>query len=132
MVKKIGTMSKKIIIIMIIFQIIFIPISNAAFWGNIIKDGNDFITEGESGGTDDEIDNSELESTIKDIYNALLTLGVVLSVIIGAILGIKYMLGSVEEQAKTKELLFPYVTGCIVTFGAFGIWKILINVLSHV
>ena len=133
MVKKIGTISKKIIIIMIIFQTIFIPISNAAFWEDIIDTGGNFISTGNNiEKTNSSVNDAELQSTIKDIYNALLALGVVFSVIVGAVLGIKYMIGSVDEQAKTKELLFPYITGCIVIFGAFGIWRIVINVLSKV
>lgn len=40
-------MVKKIITIIIIFQTIFIPISNAAgFWDEIIKDGDSFISDG--------------------------------------------------------------------------------------
>ena len=130
MVEKIESVIKKIIVITIIFQIIFMPISNAAFWDDIITSGETFISEGQ-GSTDSLISDSNLEKTINEIYNALLVLGVVLSVLIGAGLGIKFMVGSVEEQAKIKELLYPYVIGCIVIFGAFGIWKILINVLSN-
>ena len=40
------------------------------------------------------------------------------------------MISSVEEQAKIKELLVPYVAGCIVIFGAFGIWKLAVNIFK--
>jgi len=131
LVKNVVSISKKIIIVIIIFQIMFMPISNAAFWDNIINTGENFIKDGQKS-SGSLVNDSNLETTIDDIYNALLALGVILAVVIGAVLGIKFMVGSVEEQAKIKELLSPYVIGCIVTFGAFGIWKILINVLSKI
>ena len=131
LVKKVANISKKIILIMIIFQVAFIPISNAAIWDDVITAGDNFISVGEAADSG-EVDDDKLTQNIQEIYNALLALGVVVSVIIGALLGIKFLVGSVEEQAKTKELLMPYAVGCIVVFGAFGIWKIVINVLSKV
>lgn len=131
LVKKVADISKKIILIMIIFQVAFMPISNATFWDKVIETGDKFISDGEAADSG-EVDNDKLTQNINNIYNALLALGVVLSVIIGALLGIKFLVGSIEEQAKTKELLIPYAVGCIVVFGAFGIWRILINVLGKV
>ncbi len=32
-------------------------------------------------------------------------------------------MGSVEAKAQIKEKLIPYVVGCAIMFGAFGIWK---------
>ena len=37
------------------------------------------------------------------------------------------MLGGAEGQAKVKEMLVPFVVGCIVVFGGFGLWKIAIT-----
>ena len=53
----------------------------------------------------------------------------VVAVIIGLVIGIKFMVSSVEEKAKIKELLLPYVVGCGVVFGAFGIWSLVVNIL---
>ena len=71
-----------------------------------------------------------METVVNDICNLLLTLGVVLSVIIGAILGIQIMWGSIEQQVKAKEMLMPYAIGCLVIFGAFGIWKLVVTILA--
>ena len=40
------------------------------------------------------------------------------------------MTGSVEEQAKVKQTLVPYVAGCVVLFGAFTIWKIVVTIIQ--
>ena len=133
---KVTNIIFKIIIIILIFQLIFAPVSNASFWEDIKNSGEEFIKDGEEEGKKDPeqavVDQNQIVHTVNIIYNALLTLGISISVIIGAVIGIKLMTGSIEEQAKTKELLMPYVVGCVITFGAFGIWKIMMGVLSNI
>lgn len=52
------------------------------------------------------------------ILSAVTTAGIVLSVIVLAVLGIKYMLGSAEEKAEYKKTLMPYLIGAALIFGA--------------
>lgn len=56
------------------------------------------------------------------------TIGVVASVIILMIIGIKYMLGSVEEKAGFKESMMGYVIGTIMVFGITTIANIIYTV----
>ena len=42
--------------------------------------------------------------------------------------GIKLIKEAVEEKAKIKELMVPYIVGCIVMFSAFTIWKIVVTI----
>ena len=42
------------------------------------------------------------------------------------------MLGSVEEKADIKGLLIPYIVGCIIIFGAFAIWKLVVDILQGI
>lgn len=136
MVKEVGNIIIKVLIVAIMFQAIFMPISNASTWGDIFDTGDEFIEGGKNAASNENavggVNQNRLDSMINEIYNLLLTLGVALSVIIGAMLGIKFMIGSVEEQAKIKEMLLPYATGCIVVFGAFGLWKLLMVLLSTI
>ena len=73
----------------------------------------------------------KLKESSDFFYNILLAIALILTVVIGMIIGIKFMIASVEEKAKYKEALVPYVVGCIVVFGAFTIWKIAIEVLKY-
>lgn len=73
----------------------------------------------------------KLKESSDFFYNILLAIALILTVVIGMIIGIKFMIASVEEKAKIKEALVPYVVGCIVVFGAFTIWKIAIEVLNY-
>ena len=131
LVKMVGYIFKIIIIIMI-FQFMFIPISNAGFWDEIKESADSFVENGKDKASETGVNQDDVDDAIGKIYNILLALGVALSVIVGAALGIKFMMGSIEEQAKVKEMLMPYATGCIVTFGAFGIWKLVIELLGNI
>lgn len=48
------------------------------------------------------------------ILGIIQTIGVVLAVVILAILGIKYMMGSAEEKADYKKSFIPYIVGAAV------------------
>ena len=76
------------------------------------------------------ITTDSLKKASNSIYNILLTVGVVAAVIIGIVIGIQFITGSAEEKAKVKETLIPYISGCIIVFGAFIIWKIVVTVLQ--
>lgn len=59
------------------------------------------------------------------ILTIITNVGIVLAVLMSAILGIKYMLGSVEEKAEYKKDLLPYFIGSILLFGICTIVKVL-------
>lgn len=96
--------------------------------GSIISGGQSFIDIGEKGDT--TIDNDELKTMSDMIYNILLTTGIIIAFIIGGILGIKFMTGGLEGQVEAKKALVPFVAGCVVIFGAFTIWKIVLTILQ--
>lgn len=72
-----------------------------------------------------------LQNVSDVVYNVLLAVGIIAAVIVGLIIGIKYMMGSVAQKAETKELLAPYIVGCVIIFGAFAIWKIVVDLLNQ-
>lgn len=128
--KQISLTILKVLIIIFIMNLIFIPISEASWGGDIISQGDKFLEDGKN--QDEPIDGKETKEEFDKIYNILLALGIILSVLVGAVLGIKYMFGSIEEQVKVKETLFPYLIGCIVIFSAFVIWRVVVNIFSAV
>ena len=91
----------------------------------IISDGDGFLSA--SDGESDTIDTTQLGKTNTSIYNILLGIGITIAVVVGAVLGIQFIFQSAEGKAKISEALIPYIVGCFVVFGAFGIWKIAIN-----
>ena len=51
----------------------------------------------------------------------------VISVVMIAVLGIKYMMGSAEEKAEYKKSLVPLLVGAILVFGAAAIAKVIVG-----
>ena len=96
---------------------------------DIFSDARKFVNRGRSNQNDFDI--ASFKINIDTIYTILLTVGIALTVIIGGILGIKFMMASAEDKAKIKEAMIPYVIGCIVIYGAFFIWKTVIIVLGE-
>ena len=132
MANKIFKILIKIVFIMMLYQMLLTPKAKATTLDDIFSTGDNFISEGKNGSKkDDFVDYAEVRQNISNIGNILTALGVVYAVIIGGILGIQIMWGSIEAQAKAKEMLIPYVIGCIVIFGAFGIWKLAVTIFSQ-
>ena len=65
--------------------------------------------------------NSELSRVGNSLITIITTIGSVVSVIVLIILGLKYMMGSVEEKATYKKTLLPYVIGATLVFAASAI-----------
>ena len=117
------------ILIVIILIVLILPItSNAVKVDDAITKGDDFLQQG----TQDTIDDGQLKTFSIDIFNAFLTIGIALAVVIGMYLGVKFMVASAEDKAKVKESLVPYIAGCIVMFGAMGIWKLTIILFRNI
>ena len=98
--------------------------------GDIFTGADEFIQAGVND-NHTTIDDSALEEMSDSIYNLLLIIAIVVAVIVGLVIGIQFMTGSVAQKAKIKETLIPYIAGCIVIFGAFGIWKLVVEILSQ-
>ena len=66
------------------------------------------------------------------IITILTTIGVIASVIVLIVLGIKYMMGSAEEKAEYKKTMMPYVIGAALVFAASAIAGMLYSFLTNV
>ena len=92
---------------------------------DMIKDADTFVNTGTA-----QYNQTSMQNFSKIMYNILLTVGVFVAVIVGGIIGIKLMVSSAAEKADAKKLLVPYVVGCVVVFGGFGIWKLVVTILQ--
>ena len=133
-------MKRKFFVIFIILAISILGIVNCTYAANntgtknqsinqIMSSADNFISGADTNGT---ISQSNMQNTINLMYNVLLGIGLIAAVVCGIVLGIQFMISSAEGQAQIKEKLFPYITGCVIIFGAFGIWKIIMILLGTV
>ena len=61
------------------------------------------------------------------IVAVLQAVGIILSVIVLIILGIKYMMGSAEEKAEYKKTMIPYIVGAVLIFAASNLASMIYN-----
>ena len=66
----------------------------------------------------DDIGTDTVNQAGRNLVSILQAVGIVLSVVILIIIGIKYMMGSAEEKAEYKKTLMPYVIGAALIFAA--------------
>ena len=67
----------------------------------------------------------------QNIFAVIRTVGILLSVIILVVLGIKYMMGSAEEKAEYKKTMIPYIVGAALIFAASALSQVLYNVFIN-
>ena len=74
---------------------------------------------------------TQADDTILKVGNTVLAIvtnvGMILAVVLVAILGIKYMMGSTEEKAEYKKSMIPYLVGAVLVFGASAIGRAVIG-----
>ncbi len=78
----------------------------------------------------DELSNVETELIFNKtgiILAAIRNISIVTSVIVLMVIGVKYILGSVEEKASYKETMVPYIIGCILATSGIVIVSYIYN-----
>lgn len=66
------------------------------------------------------------------IVNAIINVGLVISIVMFMALGMKYMMGSIEERAEYKKTLMPMIVGTLMIFVSGKIVSIIWNIMSQV
>ena len=75
---------------------------------------------------------TEISNVGKSIVGILQTVGIILSVIVLIILGIKYMMGSAEEKADYKKSMIPYLVGAILIFAASALAQVVYQFVTGI
>lgn len=126
--KKYKKLLINIMVIFIILFNLFIPNVYAGPLQGIVDNAQNFVNNGENGGN--VINNDALKEGSNTLYNVLLVIGIAVAFIWGIVLGIQFITGSLGEKADVKKNLIVYLVGCVIIFGAFGIWRLLLQLLE--
>ena len=110
----------KVLIIFIFFILILILLQSSISAFNV----------GDLSG--DTTQTGEIQSTGNKVIQIISTIGSVISVIVIIVLGIKYMIGSVEEKASYKKTMIPYLIGAIFVFTASTIASVIYGVAINI
>ena len=65
-----------------------------------------------------------------DVVGVIQLVGSFISVGVLVVLGIKYMMGSVEERAEYKKAMLPYFIGAIMLFAITNILSIVMSIVQ--
>lgn len=103
------TKIKKMLFIIVTISFLFTLIMPTFSIADPISNPGDFKPDDPSSG-DYEI----VTEKAGIILSSITTIGIVTSVLVLIIIGIKYMIGSVEEKAEYKKTMIPYVVGALM------------------
>lgn len=110
-----------ILLIICTIMMCFMPIVNASINPDNYKpnlNDNDFS------------ENGKPVKFAQTIMSVITTVGIVIAVITIIFMGIKFMMGSLEEKAEYKKMMLPYLIGAIFLFGASTIVKIIFSMVK--
>ena len=129
MLKKYGKRAKISLIMMILFVVISaFNTVNADLLGDMEGDAQAFITNGHTQAGN--INYTNIANEFSGLGQILTMVGAGVMVAVTTYMGIKYLTAGPEAQAKLKTQLIGVVVSGVVIFGAYGIWKLVIEIAS--
>lgn len=114
--------NRYLILKIIVFFVIILTITLNISFGMSVSDLN--------GGNREQIES--LNTIGNKTITVISTIGSVISVIVIIVIGLKYMIGSVEEKAEYKKTLMPFLIGALFVFAASTIASIIYNIAINI
>lgn len=114
------------IIVILFFSIIascFICRSNAVGLDSVMQNPEGYIQ-----GSGDDKAAVEIGNIIIWLVR---TVGESIAVIMLVIIGIRYLMGSVEEKAEYKQSMWPYILGAILIFAGSAVTELIYNAFNQ-
>lgn len=127
---------KKIKVASIFILIILMSLNTISFartlesYSGIEIGGKDIVTY-----APDDLTESDVNSAFnlgRIIITGLTTVGIILSVMMMIVLGIRYMIGSTEQRAEYKKTLLPMFLGCIFICLSATIVAVIYNMVNNI
>lgn len=125
---------KKIFLIVFLIILVLLMLSSELYAFTVsewFSQAESAIKTGSQKGNN-KIDTGKLKDASNILFNVLLGVGTGVAVIVGAILGLQFMQAGIDKKVQVKESLVAYVVSCVVLFGAFGIWKLIVTIMSSI
>lgn len=117
----------KNLLIILFISIIVINIVPNIVWGANISDLGDLDKYAGK-----EMASEKFVERTNSVVRIIQVIGSIVSVAVLIVLGIKYMVGSVEEKAEYKRTLMPYLVGSVLFFAIVNITGIIYTLVRGV
>lgn len=134
---------KKIMVTLFCIILIILNQYNFVVASDISQQGQDWLNTGEANLPGNKVGTGTRNAILKllgksgtsnegfgALAGILTAIGVFVVLIVGVILGVRLMFTDPGKKAQAKEALIIYLVGCVIIFGALGIWKIIIEILD--
>lgn len=117
-----------------LFTIFILILSVLAIFSSTCMAINDPITDPNAykPGNINASDANVVTSKAGVIFNVISTLGIITAVITIVVIGIKYMIGSVEEKAEYKKTMIPYLIGVVMIGSISGILRLIASLAANI
>lgn len=127
---------RKIILLIMIFMFVLVSFETTAFAKQVMHD------DGGGGKASGAINPDSYKTTLGyddatyifnkggQVLKILRNIAAIVAVVTISIIGVRYMLGSVEQRAEYKQTMMPVVVGCILVGGLAGILTIIQSIFS--
>ena len=75
---------------------------------------------------------TKIKTLGEKIVGIIQVVGSIVTVVMIAVLGVKYMMGSAEEKAEYKKTIIPLIIGAVLVFAAVNIGSMVYNMAKQV
>ncbi len=107
--------------------------STSSSTGTATLDPDEIINQGQSFvGASPAITTSEAISTLLPIGKILVIIASGVLVVVGLVLGVKYMISGANEKANLKEKLIWYIIAIVLVYGAVAIATLVANIANSI
>lgn len=123
---------KKIVLALIIAALIIIlptKVSAVSSFSQMQSQASSWLQQGSAS---QPITQTEIKNNLLPIANILVGFATIVFLVVGSIIGVKYMLAGADEKAKLKEKLIWFVISMVAVYGAVGIFNLIINVMNEI
>lgn len=110
-------------------QVLAAGSSGSVSISDIDSKASSFISYGKSSAIDG-MDESSLAADFIPLGKILVWFANATVAIVVVVMGVKYVTGNAEQQAKLKQQLIGLVVSVVVIYGAVGIWQIMKAIMN--
>lgn len=121
---------KKVKKIFLVILILMISLSGIVLATDEAVPAKEEITQVIESTNPDPASNVKVIGLANVIIGAIQLIGSIASILILIIVGIKYMMGSVDERAEYKEKIFAYIIGATMLFGITNILAVINSIMQ--
>lgn len=119
-------MTRKRLIICILMIVLFLTIVSYPICGEALTDP----TLNPNAWNPTIENDTQLTEKVGNVLGIINTIGIVVAIIVLMMLGIKYMLGSIEEKAEYKKAVIPYVIGMFLLVSVTTLPNIIYKIVT--